>query len=161
MRSRRQTGWRHLRLVQPQARPRSTCPGVIDERCGVQRHLETASKTMPAPSDWIYLNNFNELSEPVSARLPAGQGRAFRDAMERLVLALGEALKTAFGGDAFQHRMQSEGEAAQKALAASMKEIQDEARQHGLEIVQSPQGPMIIAVDEGGEAIDPDKMTDE
>ena len=124
-------------------------------------HLETASKTMPAPSDWIYLNNFNELSEPVSARLPAGQGRAFRDAMERLVLALGEALKTAFGGDAFQHRMQSEGEAAQKALAASMKEIQDEARQHGLEIVQSPQGPMIIAVDEGGEAIDPDKMTDE
>lgn len=86
-------------------------------------HLETASKTMPAPSDWIYLNNFNELSEPVSARLPAGQGRAFRDAMERLVLALGEALKTAFGGDAFQHRMQSEGEAAQKALAASTKEI--------------------------------------
>lgn len=35
-------------------------------------HLETASKTMPAPSDWIYLNNFNELSDLVSARLPAG-----------------------------------------------------------------------------------------
>lgn len=123
-------------------------------------HLEAASASMPAPTDWVYLNNFTRLSEPVPVRLPSGQGRAFRDAMNRLLSALGEALNTAFGGDAFQTRMQSEGEAAQKALAASMQEVQDEARQHGLEIVQSPQGPMIVMVDENGGAIDPDKMTE-
>ena len=60
----------------------------------------------------------------------------------------------------FKTRMQSEGEAAQKALAASMQEVQEEARQRGLEIVQSPQGPMIVAVDESGNAIDSDKMTE-
>ena len=123
--------------------------------------LQAASASMPAPFDWIYLNNFSRLSEPAPVRLPPGQGREFRQAMERLVGALGEALKAAFGGDAFQTRMQSEGEAAQNALAASMKDVQDEARQHGLEIVQSPQGPMIVAVDENGGAIDPEKMTED
>ena len=83
-------------------------------------HLEAASSSMPAPSDWLYLNNFNRLSEPILVRLPSGQGRVFRDAMQRLVGALGEALNTAFGGDAFQTRMQSEGEAAQQALASQM-----------------------------------------
>ena len=124
-------------------------------------HLTTASASRPVPADWVYLNNFSRMSEPFASRLPAGKARGFCEAMERLVAALGEALNAAFGGDAFQTRMQSEGQAAQKALSASMKKVQDEARKHGLEIVQSPQGPMIIAVDENGAAIDPDKMTEE
>ena len=41
-----------------------------------------------APDDWVYLNNFSQLSEPVAVRLPGGEGRKLRSGLQQLVGAL-------------------------------------------------------------------------
>ena len=122
--------------------------------------LKEAVGRQPAPGDWVYLNNFRQPSEPVAIRLPGGEGRRFRSALENLVGALTQALRAAFSGDAFQKNMQTEGEGAQKALNAEMKAVQDAAREKGLDIVQTQQGQMIVVTDEKGEPVPAEQMND-
>ena len=123
--------------------------------------LTEAVESTRSPDDWVYLNNFRQLSVPVAVRLPAGHGRKLRSALQGLVGALTQSLRAAFSGETFQKHMQSEGEGAQTALNTEMKAIQDAARDKGLDILQSEQGHMIVATDDKGEPIPADKMNDE
>jgi predicted ATP-dependent protease len=118
-------------------------------------------KSRPAPKDWVYVNNFVRSWEPIPAALPAGRGRKFRDRMAALVENISEALRTAFGGADFQKRVEEEGDAARQKINAEIESVQAEARRHGLEILQTPQGPMIVAIDGEGKPVPPDALTDE
>lgn len=114
-----------------------------------------------APDDWVYLNDFGAPSEPVAVRLPAGDGRKLRDAMQQLIGGLTQALRTAFGGESFQSKMQAEGEAAQTELNSQMQAVQTAAQEKGLNILQNQQGPVIVATDDKGEAVPAEDMTDD
>lgn len=122
--------------------------------------LKEAVSDGKAPDDWVYLNDFGKPSDPVAVRLPAGDGRKMRSALQQLVGALTQALRAAFSGDAFQKHMQSEGQGAQDALNAEMKAIQEAAQAHGLDIVQTEQGQMIVATDAKGDPVPADQMND-
>ena len=122
--------------------------------------LESAAEALPVPDDWIYVNNFARPWEPLPVRLPAGEGRRFCDRMVHLVAQLTEAVEAAFGGEAFQKRIESEGEAARSRTNARVREIQEDARTVGLDILQTPQGPVIVAIDEKGDAVAPESLTD-
>ena len=123
--------------------------------------LKDAVSDSPAPDDWVYLNDFGAPAEPVAVRLPAGEGRKLRGAMQRLVGGLTQALRAAFGGESFQTQMQAEGEAAQNELNTQMQAVQKAAEEKGLNILQNQQGPVIVVTDEKGEVIAADEMTDE
>ncbi|MEL0113631.1 MAG: hypothetical protein VW835_18005, partial [Rickettsiales bacterium] len=81
--------------------------------------------------------------------------------MASLVENISEALRTAFGGADFQKRVEEEGDASRQKINAEMEKIRAEARQHGLDILQTPQGPMIVAVDGEGNPVPPEAMNDE
>ncbi len=123
--------------------------------------LTDAVENRPPPTDWVYVNNFARSWEPIPAALPAGQGRKFRDRMAGLVENISEALRAAFGGADFQKRVQEEGDAARQKINADMEAVRGEARRHGLDILQTPQGPMIVAVDGEGKPVPPEAMNDE
>ena len=123
--------------------------------------LENAVALREPPKDWVYVNNFSRPWEPIPASLPAGSGRQLRELMARLVGQITEALRTAFGGDDFQKLLQQESETARRQIGSRMQEVQTEARTHGLDVVQTPQGPMIVAIDDKGEPVAPESHTDE
>ncbi len=123
--------------------------------------LTEEAKSLPAPKDWVYVNNFVRSWEPIPAALPAGRGRQFRERMAALVENVSEALRTALGGADFQKRVEEEGNAARQKINAEMESVQAEARGHGLEILETPQGPKIVAIDSEGETVVPDALTDE
>ncbi|MFT5485791.1 MAG: putative ATP-dependent protease [Paracoccaceae bacterium] len=123
--------------------------------------LKEAVSDSGAPDDWVYLNDFGAPAEPVAVRLPVGEGRKLRDAMQRLTGGLTKALRTAFGGESFQSQMQAEGEAAQTELNTQMQAVQNAATEKGLNILQNQQGPVIVATDEKGEAVPAEQMTDD
>mgnify|MGYP003668027455 CR=1 FL=1 len=122
--------------------------------------LEKTVIDRPPPGDWVYVNNFQRPWEPLPVRLPVGAGRGFRDRMEHLVQQLTEALRLAFGGADFQKRLQAEGDTARQRIGAQMEALQSEANKVGLDIVQTPQGPMIVAIDDKGEPVAPDALSD-
>lgn len=43
----------------------------------VQRYLTEQAKQRPTPSDWLYVNHFNEMREPHALQLPPGEGSRF------------------------------------------------------------------------------------
>ena len=123
--------------------------------------LRKAVDSGHTPDDWVYLNNFRQPSDPIAVRLPGGDGRKFRTALNQLVGALTQALRAAFSGEDFQKHMQTEGESAQKALNAEIQTIQDAAREAGLDIVQTQQGQVIVVTDDKGAPIPADGMNEE
>jgi predicted ATP-dependent protease len=103
-------------------------------------YLDEAVKLRPPPSDWIYLRNFRDPAAPTPHRLPAGMGRHFRERMALLLARMREALAAAFSSDSFQARFTSLRESAQAEVAQEMERLRATAHDHGMELVEAPDG---------------------
>ena len=117
-------------------------------------YLESALADGPQPDDWVYLNNFRRSNEPLAVRLPAGQGRRFRDEMAALVPQLREALHQAFSREEYQQRLHDEEASMRGEIANAIEAVRAEAKAAGLSLVQSPQGLMVAAMDADGKPRD-------
>ena len=51
----------------------------------IKKYLSDKASTRKTPSDWCYVNNFDEPHKPKAIELPAGKGRHFREQIERLI----------------------------------------------------------------------------
>ena len=54
----------------------------------VRPMVKRMAQASPAPSDWCYVNNFQDSFRPQAIKLPAGLGRAFRAEMEAAIQRL-------------------------------------------------------------------------
>ena len=115
----------------------------------------------PVPNDWVFLNNFRRPHRPKPYSLPPGRGRALRDRMEALVPQLREALGKAIGGEEYQSSVEGESAALRERIGEQIEALRKEARTHGLDIVQTQHGMMVVAVDDKGEALTPDKIPED
>jgi len=90
-----------------------------------RRMAERVARTLPTPDDLLLLPNPRRPSEPSALFLPAGEGRAFSDAMANLYSKLVESLHAATEGERFkqaQTRAQRKSRRAEAALEASLVE---------------------------------------
>jgi len=114
-------------------------------------YLEDHAKDMPAPSDWVYLNNFQRPHKPNPYRLPAGQGRRLRARMAALIPALREALVKAFESPDFANDMQRLSAGVQGRLEASFEALPTAAQAHSLHLERTPKGLSITVLDAAGQ----------
>lgn len=103
-------------------------------------YLNAAVAKRPAPSDWIYLNNFRHPERPVPVALPPGTGRKLCDALSALIPKLREALAASFRGDAYQARILALREQAEREVGADIANLAQAAQAHGLQLVQGEDG---------------------
>ncbi len=111
-------------------------------------YLEEAAAGGKRPDDWIYLNNFKRANEPLAVRLPAGEGRKFRDAMTALVPQLRESLHQAFGREEYQASINAHEMAMRAEVSKGIEAARAVAEAAGLSLVQSPQGLMVVLLGE-------------
>jgi len=71
-------------------------PTGTGRRTSVKQILEIVAKNMPIPNDWIYVYNFDNPSEPKAISLKAGDGKKFKESMEKLVEEISVSLSKAF-----------------------------------------------------------------
>lgn len=71
-------------------------PTGTGRRTSVKQTLEIIAKDMPTPNDWVYVYNFDNPSEPKAISLKAGNGKKFKENMEKLVEEISIALSKAF-----------------------------------------------------------------
>ena len=111
-------------------------------------YLRAAVDGRPAPDDWLYLNNFKEAHRPRPHALPAGEGKRFKAAMERLLPQLREALTKAFSGADYEKQVAAENEAAQEEVARQIEALRGELKAQGLDLLQAtlhPSGQAVCA----------------
>ena len=102
--------------------------------------LAEHAKTLPPPSDWLYLQNFRHPERPRPYRLPAGLGRLLRERIAALLPAFRQSLARAFEAAEFAARLDRESAAMQGAVGAAFRELEAFAAERGLKIERTPQG---------------------
>lgn len=70
----------------------------------VRRYLSKVAKEKPTPSDWLYVNNFEESREPHAIELPAGKGGEFCRDISNLIDSILAAFPTVFETPSWQQK---------------------------------------------------------
>ncbi|MBW7881098.1 MAG: AAA family ATPase [Caldilineaceae bacterium] len=122
----------------------------------VRKAAEERAATEVPPSDWCYVNNFEQPYRPKALRLPTGLGREFKRDVERLVDDMQNALSAAFESEEYQARRRAvEGE-FQDQQQASLMQLQEEARQRSLALLRTPAG-LAFAPTKDGNVLPPEE----
>ncbi|MCF7855148.1 MAG: AAA family ATPase [Candidatus Pacebacteria bacterium] len=118
----------------------------------IKKFLEHDAEEKPVPSDWLYINNFDDADKPRALRLPAGSGRIFRDDMDELVEELRTEVPQAFEGEDY-HKEREQLEADfQRKRNEIMQELEREAQGYDFKLMQTPQGIALTPI-VNGEAV--------
>ncbi len=123
----------------------------------VQRLLHERAAQEPTPSDWCYLYNFDESTQPRLLRLPPGQGLRLRHDLEQLIEELRSTIPSTFESDEYQSRLQELQQQLNRRQREAFEALQQEAEQYDVTLLQTPSGFTFAPVKDG-EVIDPEKF---
>ncbi len=129
-------------------------PGVGKESL-VFRVLGRRAAEEKAPSDWCYLNNFEDRHRPRAVELPAGRAVRFRADMQKLVEELRVAIPAVFEGEEYRTRLSVLEKQLEEKREEAMRRVQEHAREKGVAMVRTPMG-IALAPTRDGEVLDPE-----
>jgi hypothetical protein len=66
--------------------------------------LRNSKWDRPPPSDWVYVNNFEDARRPIAIELPPGRAAELRDTMREIIGDLKIALPALFESEDYQAR---------------------------------------------------------
>lgn len=110
----------------------------------VHRTLTDRAKQEPVPSDWIYVNNFDEVDQPCLLSLPAGQGTQLQRDMTSLISRLLEEIPKAFQREDFAHEKDRLRQSYKERGDAIFEELNAAARQHDFSVQQVADNQMVF-----------------
>ncbi|MFN9719026.1 MAG: Lon protease family protein [Planctomycetota bacterium] len=124
--------------------PQGTGKQTVVERCVGERASQ--EKT---PSDWCYVNNFDDLRRPLAISLPPGSGLRFRDDVDELIEDLTNAIPAALESEEHRARlaeMEREEDAQQDA---QFQQLSDKAESLHVQMLRTPGGFVLVPAPEG------------
>jgi len=98
-----------------------------------------------APSDWVYIHNFDESDRPIAVDLPAGSGLRFQKDMEGLVARLQDDLPKGFRQEDLSRERQRIGKEYEQRARKVFEELESLAKEKGLTVEQTPDGQIAMA----------------
>ena len=138
-------------------------PPGIGKYSVVRKALEEQASTREAPSDWCYINNFEDPQKPLALEMPSGSAITLKRDLEELVRNLRAAIPAAFESDVFRTRLNEIEEEFKKQQEDAFAELQKDAESQDMAILHTPHGFGIAPV-KNGEVLSPDefkKLSDE
>ena len=127
------------------------------KRTLIQNVLESKAKDKAVPSDYCYVNNFQETRKPRTLKLPPGKGKELADDMERLVDDCQNAIKSAFESEEYQNRSQSITKEFQEEQQQAFDKLKEKAEEKGLTVMRTP-GGLAFAPVRDGDIVPPDEF---
>lgn len=129
----------------------------------VRQMVKRLAQAAPAPSDWCYVNNFQDPSRPTSLALPAGQGAAFKREMAGFIEGLRRDIPLAFESKKYldaKAKLHDDIDTKKKALFHELTEL---SRTRGFGFEETSVGFGIVPLKAGKSMTDADMeaMTDE
>jgi len=111
--------------------------------------LRRFAPTRPAPSDWIYIYNFDQPDQPNAIRMPHGRGRKFAADLDGFLEAAQRDIPRAFESEDYErHRREALSELSQRRDTL-FDQLQTFARDHGFAIEVTPAGIVTVPLSEG------------
>ena len=124
-------------------------PPGFGRHTAVQSLLGERAEAMPAPDDWVYVNNFTVAHKPKALRLPAGTANRFRDAMNELVDDLRVAVPAAFQADEYRERRRSLEAEFEEQHEQAFETLREKAEAEHIAILRTPMGFALAPMSDG------------
>jgi lon-related putative ATP-dependent protease len=124
-------------------------PPITGKRPATRSFLESIAKTRPVPSDWVYVNNFQNPYEPKALMLPPGMARAFQKDLKNFIEQVKRAIPATLQSEEFVSRTNN---ITKKAVADRNKILNDlnkQAETLGYTVRMTQLGISIIPVIDG------------
>ncbi len=122
----------------------------------VRQMVKRLAQAAPAPSDWCYVNNFQDLSRPACLSFPAGQGCTFKREMAAFIDGLRQDIPAAFDSKKYldaKAKLHEETETKKKALFHELREL---SRKRGFGFEETPVGFGLVPLKAGQPMTDED-----
>jgi lon-related putative ATP-dependent protease len=132
-------------------------PSGTGKRTTIQQFLDQKAANEAIPSDWCYVNNFEDSHKPNALQLPPGKGVDLRKDMEQLVEELRTAIPTAFESEDYQTRKQELQEEFKEKQESAFNTIQEKAQEQGIALIRTPVG-LAFAPLKDGEVVGPEEF---
>ena len=123
----------------------------------VRKTFEAAAHSEQVPSDWCYVQDFEQSHKPRALELPAGKGIEFKHDMEQFVEDLRDALLVTFESEEYLNRLQDLQETLNEQQEAALEELRTRAKKKELAVLRTPSG-LAIAPVRDGEVISPEEF---
>ena len=111
----------------------------------LQKHA--SKKTIP--SDWVYVNNFENSNKPIAIELPPGKANRFKNAMEELVDDLANEIPALFEGEDYQSKRRTMEQEFSEENEKSFADFINDSQAKELAVLRTPMGFGIIAMKDG------------
>ena len=130
-------------------------PAGLGKRTLVRDMLDGRAAQEAPPSDWCYVNNFEQPHRPRAIQLPPGQGTRLRRDAEQFVEELRATIPAMFEGDEYRRRAeQIDGEISEQQEKIFVA-LGEEATKEGIALLHTPAGFSLAPAKEG-EVISPE-----
>lgn len=132
-------------------------PGGTGRTTTIQRFLELKAVAEPAPSDWVYVNNFVDPYKPRAIFLPPSKGTEFRADMQSLVAHLQTDMPRAFETEEYEQARSQIGRVLEEARDNEFARLSELAQSRGFAMGQTATG-LVIAPVINGQPADPEAI---
>lgn len=125
----------------------------------IETFLEQRSEDETVPSDWVYVNNFDDPDKPNALQLPPGRGREFKEDMTQFVEQLQSEVPQAFESEDYEREQEEIWKGFRNQRQELFDELEEKANEHDLTLLQTQHGIMIAPVLDD-EVIAPDEFNE-
>jgi len=115
----------------------------------VKDFLEEMAKTKLVPSDWCYVNNFNNPYEPKAIKLPPGNGKLFQADTANIISETQRRLPKAFESEDYAIKKETTISAVEKDRDELLSKLNKRAQEEGFVLQSSPVGLLTVPMMKG------------
>ncbi len=131
-------------------------PSGVGKRTIVQSFLEHKATNDPRPSDWCYVQNFEEPHKPRALRFPPGRGARFVADMENLVEDLRSSIPGALETEEHKTQVQQIEQETREFQNRALQELTDRAQTQGIQVIRTHAG-FALAPSRDGKVLEPER----
>ena len=115
----------------------------------IEHFLQEKAAAGQVPSDWVYVQNFQDPRRPRAIALPPGIGRQFRDDLAELIDRLHRETPAAFDAEEYSTALDQINQAMESNRQRILQAVQQLAAKREFSIVRTPDGLMMTPMANG------------
>jgi len=115
----------------------------------ISKYVRELAETQQAPSEWVYINNFDTPREPVTLELPATRGEELKSQIHQFINDLMDTFPASFENPTYQRKRSAIDRDFNQKYDAALKIVERFANEKEVAVVADGGSVMLLPVVEG------------
>lgn len=114
-----------------------------------KNYLNKLSKTKKKPLDWCYIYNFNNPNEPIAVGMQAGEGKRFKELMDKFIIDIKNDIYNTFKNGDFEKEKELIVQRYQEKKSKLLENLNKKSKKSGFQVKASENGIFMMPIVDG------------